>query len=94
MNERVESTSLRRGGFLLEPDPEGVNEAMVRFAVGADGGEKVSAPRGAVKRAWAAIFAKREKKQKKGRGAVKGDEVVAATVSAGRTTVEATDARA
>ena len=47
----------------MEPDPEGVNEAMVRFAVGADEGGKVSAPRGAVKRAWAAIFAKRKKKK-------------------------------
>ena len=67
----------QHGGFLLEPDPEGVNAAIVRFTAGRKkvGGEKreVAPPRGAVKRAWAVVFAKRKKKNKK----KKGDEAEA-----------------
>lgn len=60
----------QHGGFLLEPDPERVNEKIVRFAAGlGDGSEKDNTrggqawvPRGAVKRLWQVVFAKRDKK--------------------------------
>lgn len=72
----------QHGGFLLEPDPGGVNEDIVRFAAGlGDANEKnekrggeVAAPRGVVKRAWQVVFAKRDKKRN---GKDSGDEAAA-----------------
>lgn len=57
----------QHGGFLLEPDPERVNDAIVAHATGGKVGEHGQKKPGLVKRAWRAGFAKRRPRKKQKR---------------------------
>ena len=54
----------QHGGFLLEPDPERVNDAIVAHCTGGKVGEHGQKKPGLVKRAWRAGFAKRRPRKK------------------------------
>ena len=54
----------QHGGFLLEPDPERVNDAIVAHATGGKVGVHGTKKPGLVKRAWRAGFAKRRPRKK------------------------------
>ena len=70
----------QHGGFLLEPDPERVNDAIVAHATGGKVGEHGQKKPGLVKRAWRAGFAKRRpgksKSERSARGRRRGRESV------------------
>jgi pimeloyl-ACP methyl ester carboxylesterase len=55
----------QHGGFMLEPDPEGVNDAIVAHVTGGKFSRVDRKKPGLVKRAWRAGFAKRRKKKSK-----------------------------
>ena len=57
----------QHGGFLLEPDPERVNDAIVAHATGGKVGEHGQKKPGLIKRAWRAGFAKRRPRKKQKR---------------------------
>ena len=57
----------QHGGFLLEPDPERVNDAIVAHATGEKVGEHGQKKPGLIKRAWRAGFAKRRPRKKQKR---------------------------
>ena len=59
--------SRQHGGFLLEPDPERVNDAIVAHATGGKVGEHGQKKPGLIKRAWRAGFAKRRPRKKQKR---------------------------
>ena len=54
----------QHGGFLLEPDPERVNDAIVAHCTGGKVGLHGLKKPGLVKRAWRAGFAKRRPRKK------------------------------
>jgi len=67
----------QHGGFLLEPDPDGVNAGIVNFATGSTPragarGAGAGAATGGVKRAWQMAFAKRKKRNDGAAAAARG----------------------
>ena len=69
----------QHGGFLLEPDPEGVNERIFQFVAGDR--KPVVTPRGVVKRAWRLVFAKRKRKASDSKAGDEGETIAAAPVT-------------